>query len=92
MSEATQTATLNGIELTGIGAARDALDHYNADYNDGELHEAEGGKCLIVVTRTARFQHFSLFRDCERLKIGNVRAIEKGDDVRMKVEIREVSR
>ena len=83
--------TLNGIPLVDVDAAREALDYLTDEYNDGDVVEAEGGRCLVVTTRTPRFQHFSLFQRAEHVRISNVRAVED-DGARLKVEIREVSR
>ena len=82
-----ETAELNGTKLTDLDAAADALNYLTEGYNDGDLTFAEGGRCLIVTTRSTQFQHFSLFQRCENLRIGNVRAVANGP--RLAVEIRE---
>jgi hypothetical protein len=86
-----EPTTLNGEELTDLSAAKRALSYLNDEYHDGEIHETEGGRCLVVISRSSAFQHFSLFQAAEYVRIGNARAIDVGDeepDVRLKVEIR----
>jgi len=86
---------LNGVELTDLESAAEALDHLNDDYNDGDLVWAEGGNCLIVMCRTARFQHWQTFRDSERLDLYPSAVKKEVDDSirpRLKVEIRETDR
>lgn len=87
--------TLNGHPLVDLTAASEALDYLTDDYNDGDLTVAEGGRVLVVTTRTQSFQHFALFQRCEHVRISNVRAVDVGGDydtdLRLKVELREVS-
>jgi len=98
-----ETTTLNGTEITDLQSAKEGLSYLTDDYNGGELHEAEGGRCLIVISRSRQFQHFDLFQRCEHVRIGNVVALNRGDDpaaaydagelpetdLRLKVELRE---
>lgn len=84
--------TLNGVQLTGLEAAREALQHYNKDYNDGEMHVAEGGRCLVIITRSSRFQHFDLFQRSEHIRISNVSSLVKNEYNRLKVELKEADR
>ena len=83
---------LNGVPLTGLDAVREALDYLTDDYNDGDLIEAENGRCLIAISRTRRFGNYTALRDAPALELFPA-AIDVGDeepDIRLKVEIREV--
>jgi len=85
---------LNGTPLTSLQNAEEALSYLNDDYNRGELHRGDDGRCLVVICRGRSFQHFDLFRKARRLRVSNPRAIEVGEedpDLRMKVEIREAA-
>lgn len=81
--------TLNGRDLYTLSDAKEALSYLNDDYNDGELHEAEGGRCLVVVSRGRHFQHFDLFQRSHHINISNVTALCEDGTARLKVELRE---
>jgi hypothetical protein len=83
---------LNGVALTGLDAAEEALVYLTDDYNRGELHRGDGGETLVVISRGRSFQHFDLFRKARRLSVSNPRAVDVGEeesDIRLKVELRE---
>jgi len=83
---------LNGVALTGLDAAEEALIYLTDDYNRGELHRGDDGESLVVISRGRSFQHFDLFRKARRLSVSNPRAVDVGEeesDIRLKVELRE---
>lgn len=84
--------TLNSVELTDLNAAKKALSYLREDYNGGDVYEAEGGRCLVVISRSRNFQHFSLFQRCANVDITNCTAVNMDGSERLKVEIREADR
>jgi len=89
-TDETTTTTLNGTELTDLASVKEALSYLNADYTgDAALHEAEAGECLIVISRTRRFQHYQLLDSVDFLSLSpSALPTEDGDAV-LKVAIRE---
>lgn len=96
-----EVTELNGVELTDLDAAREALDYLNDDYNDGSLTVAEGGTVLVVTSRSSHWGNFTTFQQAEGVRISNARAVDVGGendegehvpDVRLVVEIREADR
>lgn len=98
------TVELNGVEITDLESAAEALSHLNDDYNDGSLSVAEGGNCLVVTSRSSTWGNFSTFQQAEHVDVTNVRAVNVGGttgmpdshgsqpDVRLVAELREADR
>lgn len=68
---------VNGVALTDLDAAEEALSHLTEDYNDGGLRRETsltGRERLVVMSRAATFEHHEAIRDADALDAGEVRA------------------
>jgi len=92
MAQTETVPTLNGEQLTDLDAAERALSYLRDGYNDGNLNRTvgiDGHEVLVVVSRSATFQHFGRFREAPDLRLQSPRAVEDDGRKALKVEIVE---